>query len=117
MAGLALVLGYGPKLPAGNTGRMPAARRACTSGCRERSQPGPLPSDQEALTTRGASAVVGSRSGSRTHWKAWWSAVRLDRPALSKTRAAMNVAPGAVPTAVPVSLLLPPTMTPVTPVP
>ena len=86
-----------PKLPAANTGRIPAARSACTSGWKARSQPGPAPSDHDPFTTSGASVVSGSPSGSSTHWKAWWTAVVVAAPWSSKIRAAIQVASGATP--------------------
>ena len=88
-------------MPAAKTGRMPAARSACTSGWKDRSQPGPVPSDQEPLTTWGASAVAGSWSGSSTHWKAWWTAVAVAAPRSLKILAAIQLAPGAIPIEVP----------------
>ena len=59
--------------------------------------------------------MSGLASGSSSHWKVWCTALTVERPASSKTRAAIQDAPGAVPIVVP--LLLPPTITPVTPVP
>ena len=66
-AGLALVLALAPKLPAANTGRIPAAVRTARSGSNVRSQPG-FEDVQELLTTFGASGVAGLRSGSTAHW-------------------------------------------------
>src|SRR5262245_24980012 len=65
-AGLGLVEEFGPKFPAANTGRMPAARRLTRSCWKVRSQPG-LEKVHESLTTLGASGVLGLPSGSRSH--------------------------------------------------
>src|SRR5690349_23876550 len=59
--------GVGPPLPAAKTGTTPAARSARRSGWNSRLQPD-VDIVQESLTTFGASAVAGLRSGSSSHW-------------------------------------------------
>ena len=110
-AGLAL---FERKLPAANTGTIPAARRAWMSWANSRLQP-PEANVHELLTTCGASAVAGSPSGSSSHWNARWVLLVRLWPASLKIRAAIQRAPGATPIDVPPAL--PPTITPITWVP
>src|SRR6266550_699160 len=114
LAGLNTVPAVGPKLPAANTGRIPAARRLPRSGWKSRLQP-PADIVQESLTTSGASAVAGFPSGSSSHWNPRWIVVEVVLPRSLKIFTAIHFASGATPIELPPAS--PPTMTPIVWVP
>ncbi len=113
-AGLRLVLALGPLFPAAKIGRMPAARRFCRSSWNSRLHPGEL-SVHELLTTFGVSAVLGSLSGSSSHWKPRWIPAVVATPWSLKILTAIHLASGATPIEVPPASR--PTMTPIVHVP
>ena len=100
-AGLVLVLGAGPRLPAEYTTEMSAARSASMSAWKAVLQTPSSVMPQESLTTSGASSVSGLPSGSSSHWNTSCTALSVVTPALSKIRPAIHCASGAMPMAVP----------------
>jgi len=100
----------GPSLPLENTGTMPAATQACTSGRYSGWLGAEAP--HELLTTSGRAA--GSPPGASIHWNAAWMPLVEAPPPSLKILAAIQVAPGATPTTSPGG---PPTMVPATCVP
>src|SRR3990172_4955126 len=85
--GLRTLPGSGPSLPAANAGKIPAARKAWTSGRNSAMQPA-LEKPQELFTTSGA--LAGSPPGARNHWKISWKADVKPKPRLFQALAAIH---------------------------